>query len=88
MKETKMTQLRPNKIQTNTVERIKVFDDLPSSALLSINEISAMACRSNASIWRDVKAGRLPQPLKIGAGSSRWHVGDVRRYLNGRKYND
>ncbi|MGY8985511.1 MAG: helix-turn-helix transcriptional regulator [Sphingomonadales bacterium] len=71
------------RIQTNVVERIAAFGGLPDSALLSINEISALASRSNASIWRDVKAGRLPKPLKIGAGSSRWLVGDVRRYLNG-----
>ena len=83
-----MKQLPPNKIQRRIVERISVFDDLPKSALVNISEISAMACRSNASIWRDVKAARLPQPLKIGAGSSRWVVGDVRRYLNGGQNND
>lgn len=73
----------PNKIQSNVIERVSVFDNLPDSALMNIAEIRVLACRSNASIWRDVQAGRLPEPQKIGAGSSRWFVGDVRRYLKG-----
>ena len=78
-----MTFLHSNIIKTDIVERISMFDSMPNSALLNISEIRALAGRSNASIWRDVKAGRLPLPLKIGAGSSRWLVGDVRTYLNG-----
>ncbi|MGA0848002.1 MAG: helix-turn-helix transcriptional regulator [Pontimonas sp.] len=42
-----------------------------------------MAGRSRASIWRDVKAGRLPQPISIGPKARRWRVEDVRAYLNG-----
>ena len=83
-----MAQLPPNKIHTNIVERISKFDDLPSSALLNISEIKALAGRSNASIYRDVKLGRLPKPIKIGSSSSRWLVGDVRHYLKGGHNND
>ena len=70
-----MTFSYSNIIKTDTVERISTFDNMPNSALLNISEIRALSGRSNASIWRDVKAGRLPAPLKIGAGSSRWLVG-------------
>ena len=41
-----MAQLPPNKIHTNIVERISKFDDLPSSALLNISEIKALAGRT------------------------------------------
>jgi predicted DNA-binding transcriptional regulator AlpA len=78
-----MTTSSIQKTQSRVIDRISVFDNLPASALMNISEISALACRSNASIWRDVKAGLLPEALKIGPGSSRWLVGDVRRYLKG-----
>mgnify|MGYP003985864137 FL=1 len=64
-------------------ERIAMFDDLPDGALTDISEISALACRSRASIWRDVHEGRLSQPHKVGPNATRWYVGAVRRYLNG-----
>jgi predicted DNA-binding transcriptional regulator AlpA len=65
------------------VGRITVFDDLPDGALTDISEISALACHSRASIWRDVHEGRLTQPHKVGPNATRWYVSDVRRYLNG-----
>lgn len=59
------------------------FDGLPDTALVDINTIAALAKRSRASIWRDVQAGRLPQPVAIGPKTRRWRVADVRAYLNG-----
>lgn len=70
-------------IKPNVVDRITVFDDLPDSALTDVFEISALACRSRASIWRDVQAGRLAPPVRIGPNAVRWRVGDVRRFLAG-----
>lgn len=62
---------------------VRDFDNLPDSALLDVRAVSILACRSRASIWRDVRDGRLPQPIAIGAQSKRWRVADVRAYLNG-----
>jgi predicted DNA-binding transcriptional regulator AlpA len=53
------------------------FDSLPSSGLISIRVICALFDRSTASIWRDVKDGRLAKPIRWG-GSARWRVGDIR----------
>jgi predicted DNA-binding transcriptional regulator AlpA len=78
-----MTQFLEFNIKPSVVERITVFDDLPDTALTDISEISALACRSRASIWRDVHEGRLTQPHKVGPNATRWNVGDVRRYLKG-----
>ncbi|MBT5351199.1 MAG: transcriptional regulator [Rhodospirillales bacterium] len=78
-----MTEFLEFNIKPHIVERVTVFDDLPDGALTDISEISALACRSRASIWRDVHEGRLSQPHKVGPNATRWYVGAVRRYLNG-----
>lgn len=63
--------------------RLQEFDQMPGSALMSAKELSSLINRSRASIWRDVHAGRLPQPIAIGPQARRWRVSDVRAYLNG-----
>lgn len=68
-------------------KRITDFDNLPDSALLDVKEIRYLAGRSPASIWRDVKRGRLPRPISIGPNSSRWRAADVRAYLKGAAHN-
>jgi predicted DNA-binding transcriptional regulator AlpA len=78
-----MTQSLEFNIKPAILERITVFDDLPDGALIDISEISALACRSRASIWRDVHQGRLSQPHKVGPNATRWYVRDVRSYLKG-----
>jgi predicted DNA-binding transcriptional regulator AlpA len=78
-----MTQFLEFNVKPSVVERVTVFDDLPDGALIDVSEISALACRSRASIWRDVKEGRLAQPHKVGPNATRWYVGDARRYLKG-----
>ena len=82
-KEIEMSDLITLHISSNIADRISAFDTLPPSALMDISEISALACRSKASIWRDVKAGRIVAPHKIGPNATRWFVSDVRQYLNG-----
>ncbi len=60
------------------------IDLLPDSALVSAKDICSLAQRSRASIWRDVQAGRLPHPIRIGAYSARWRAADVRQFLAGK----
>ena len=67
----------------SNLKRLTDFDGLPDSALLNIKEIRHLAGRSPASIWRDVKRGRLPRPISIGPNASRWRAADVRAYLMG-----
>ena len=64
-------------------KRVANFEMLPDAALLSAAEIKYLSNRSLASIWRDVKQGRLPRPISIGPNASRWRAADVRHYLNG-----
>ena len=64
-------------------QRLETLTSLPAEALVSAKELSILSGRSRASIWRDVLAGRLPQPIAIGPQALRWRVSDVRVYLNG-----
>lgn len=62
---------------------LEQFPYLPDDALIEIRVVSALLGRSSASIWRDVAHGRLAQPRRIGAHSTRWRAGDVRLALRG-----
>jgi predicted DNA-binding transcriptional regulator AlpA len=65
--------------------RLESLTTLPTGALVSARELSLLAGRSRASLWRDVQAGRLPKPIAIGAQTRRWRIEDVRAYLNGER---
>lgn len=54
------------------------FDSLPDDALVEIGIVSIVLGRSPASIWRDVAAGRLAKPVRVGLRSTRWRIGDLR----------
>lgn len=56
------------------------FNDLPDDARIDVQAVAVLFGRSVNSIWRDVKFGRVPKPLKFGR-STRWIVGEVRAAL-------
>jgi predicted DNA-binding transcriptional regulator AlpA len=55
------------------------FDDLPNSAHVRLPVVAALNGVSEPTVWRWVKAGRLPAPLKLGPNTTVWRVGDLRR---------
>lgn len=57
------------------------FDQLPDSAHVPIKTVCALFGCSPATAWRRVRSGHLAKPVRIGAGSTRWSVGDLRRSL-------
>lgn len=62
-------------------DALAAFPHLPDEAFVDIKVVCAVTSRSSASTWRDVKAGRLPAPYKIGPRSTRWKVGELRAAL-------
>lgn len=55
--------------------------DLADLSFLDINDVCA-AVRMSQSWWYDeVRAGRAPQPLRLGLRCSRWSVAAIRQYL-------
>ena len=73
---------RSDQIKRRVDRALETFPFLPDEALIDIRAVCALRGRSRASTWRDVAAGRLPSPVKIGS-STRWQVGGVRATLAG-----
>ena len=71
---------RSKKIERRVNRALEQFQILPDAALIEIRVVSALLGRSRASVYRDVKDGRLAPPVHISR-SSRWRVGDVRAAL-------
>ena len=70
---------------------IPSFDELPDSALVRKSQLvrdpkhptrPAPLPFSPATLWRKVKAGEFPAPLKLGAAITAWKVADVRAWIN------
>ena len=66
------------------------FDAMADSALIRLSKLignrkspqdTALVPFSAATLWRKVKAGTFPQPLKLSARVTAWRVGDVRAWL-------
>lgn len=69
------------KIPLDALSALKNFDALPDVARVRLPVVCALFSRSDASVWRDVKSGRLPAPVKVGPRSTAWVVGDLRQAL-------
>lgn len=61
-------------------DALKNADSLPDSALVSQPVIEGLAGCSAATVWRRVKSGLLPKPIRQG-GCTRWRLGEVRAAL-------
>jgi predicted DNA-binding transcriptional regulator AlpA len=57
------------------------FDQLPNAARTALPVVCGLYGASPATVWRRVKAGLIPAPIKEG-GSTRWVVGDLRAALS------
>jgi len=72
-----MNQVKDTRLQYE----LELFDSKPDSALTDIKVLSLLLNRSRASLYRDIEAGKIPPPKKVGR-SSRWPVGVVRKLLS------
>lgn len=59
------------------------FDTLPDSALIRQSQLLAgIIPFKSATLWRKVKAGQFPKPIRLTEGRvTAWRVGDVRKWL-------
>lgn len=62
-------------------EALKNFDFLPDSASVRQPVVQALFACSSASVWRGVKAGRIPKPRKLSPRTTCWNVGELRETL-------
>jgi len=61
------------------------FDLLPDAAYLRPRDVASLRDCSLASVWRDVKAERLPKPHKLGPNRTGFNVGELRRHRPARE---
>ncbi len=64
------------------------FDALPDEAFVRLNQLvrhpknpAPVLPFSASSVWRMVKAGTLPAPVKLSAKTTCWRVRDIRQWL-------
>ena len=55
------------------------FDELPNAAHVDVRVVAALKGISVPSVWRWSREGKLPQPVRMTAGTTRWNVGALRK---------
>lgn len=58
------------------------FDDLPDGALLRERQLLPVLPWSSPTLWRRVKTGDFPQPVRLEGRITAWRWGDVRMWLD------
>lgn len=69
------------RIQTRVQRTLEMWDKLPDEAVVDGHIVGALTGRSRSSRQRDVAAGRLPPPVRVGACGKGWTVGSIRTAL-------
>jgi predicted DNA-binding transcriptional regulator AlpA len=59
----------------------KALIRLPETGFLRLRQVQAFVPFSAATMWRQVKEGRFPGPIKLSAGVTAWRAEDVRRWI-------
>jgi len=57
------------------------LDRLPDEALIRLCTFKPCLPFSSATLWRKVKTGKFPAPIKISPGVTAWRVGSVREWF-------
>lgn len=70
------SEKRKRCINPQSLEATKLDD-----ALLQISTIKHQTGLSAATIYRKVKAGEFPQPVRLSARCSRWRAAEVRAWI-------
>lgn len=60
-----------------TAKTLESFDRLPDAAHVRAPVVAALRATSLATVWRHARAGLIPPPRKVGAGTV-WNVGELR----------
>ena len=81
---------RSRKVHTESaLERIKPaippelthFDSLPGSAHVRLPVVRGLYGASASTIWRGVRLGTIPKPVKLSDNLTAWRVSDLRAAL-------
>ena len=59
----------------------KTLIELPSTGYVRLPQVIALVPFSKSTLWRQVKTGAFPKPVKLSARITAWRVEDVRRWI-------
>ena len=63
--------------------------DLPATGYVRQSQlVPAIVPFSSATLWRSVKAGRFPSPVKLSDRVTAWRVEDIRAWMTSRAATD
>jgi prophage regulatory protein len=54
---------------------------LPETGFVRLPQVLTVIPVSKSSWWAGVKAGKFPQPVKLGPNTTAWKVSDIRNLL-------
>ncbi|MHB8455361.1 MAG: helix-turn-helix transcriptional regulator [Acidiferrobacterales bacterium] len=63
------------------LDALRDFDSLPDFANVRQPVVEGLLGCSSSTVWRMVKAGRLPAPKKQSERVTTWNVGELRKAL-------
>ena len=75
-----MRQLKSESTQT-IPEALENFGSLPDNGFIRLPVVKRLYGISNSSVWRAVKNGTIPKPVKITERTTAWSVKLVREDL-------
>ncbi len=65
------------------MKKTATFDDLPGVGYIRQSDlIPSPIPFSSATLWRKVKNGTFPPPVKLGERITAWRVADIRAWLD------
>lgn len=62
-------------------DALKNWDAYPDDAFVRLPVVQALFACSPATVWRGVRQGRIPKPVKLSARTTGWKVGGLRLAL-------
>lgn len=65
-------------------DALRQFDLLPDSAHVRQPVVEALYACSASTVWRRVRTGLIPEPVRLGPRVTAWSVGALRRALRGQ----
>ena len=83
-----------NILKEGEASNSSIFDHFPDSAYVREAQIIQSASRSNdtapfpfssPTLWREVKEGNFPRPIKLSKRVTAWKVGDIRAWVKARE---
>jgi predicted DNA-binding transcriptional regulator AlpA len=70
--------------QANTSEPSDKLQALPNSALLRLSTLKdwGLLPLSRSTLWRKIRSGDFPQPVKVSSNAVAWRVDEIRCWLD------